>query len=175
MWFSMKLAGTICILAASIMMGIQVDRGMKKKCTLLNEIYELLVFLEKEMTYHRAPIQEAFRCAAEKCTTELGLALKEAALQIDRREGKSFQKIWSEAVDTCIPTALLDGEERNALLDAAEALCNVDTVTQQTLLRKHSDRFDGMSRKEEEIYQEKSLLYRRLSAAAGAFLVIVLI
>lgn len=170
-----KAIGAICIIAASMMLGRQTDRAMKKKCTLLNEIYELLVFLEKEMTYHRAPIQEAFRCSAQKCTTELGAALEEAARQIDKREGKAFRQIWSEAVKKCIPPALLDAEGRQALLDASDALCNMDTVTQQTLLRKHSERFDGMRGKEMEIYQEKSLLYRRLSAAAGAFLVILLI
>lgn len=175
MQYSIKIIGAFCIIAASMLLGMQIDRGMKKKCTLLNEIYGLLVFLEKEMTYHRAPIQEAFRCAAEKCSSELGAALAEAALQIDKREGKAFEKIWREAVDKCIPAALLDEEGRRALLDAADALCNADTVMQQTLLRKHSDRFAGMSRKELEIYQEKSLLYRRLSAAAGAFLVILLI
>lgn len=175
MQYSIKIIGAICIIAASILLGMQMDRGMKKKCTFLNEVYELFIFLEKEMTYHRAPIQEAFRCAAEKCTTELGAVLREAALQIDKREGKAFQKIWNEAVNTCIPPALLDDEGRRMLLDAADALCNADTVTQQTLLRKHSDRFAGMSKRELEIYQEKSLLYRRLSAAAGAFLVILLI
>lgn len=170
-----KVIGAVCILAASGAFGLQLDRRIKWKCMLLQEMYELLVFFEKEMTFHRTPIQESFRCAAGKCTTELGGTLRAAANQIDRRDGRSFQKIWIEAVRTCIPATLLDGEECDAFMEAADALCNADTVMQQTLLRRHSDRFAALWRKEQAVYQEKSALYRKLSAAGGVFLVILLL
>lgn len=172
---SIKIIGVFCILVSTILLGRQTERGIKKKCAVLNEIYELFVFLEKEMTFHRAPIQEAFCGAAEKCRTELGAALREAAQQIGQKRGVAFREIWKAAVDDCIPVSLLDGEARTSLLDAAEALCNVDTVTQRTLLLKYSDRFLKMSREEQESCREKCLLCRRLSGAAGAFLIILLI
>lgn len=170
-----KTAGICCILVSSMLFGILADREMRRKCMLLNEICELFARLEKEMTYHRAPIQESFRTAASGCSFELREVLQEAALQSGKRKGRSFREIWEEAVEKGIPCGLLGGEARQVFLDAAEALCNMDTVTQQTLLRKYADRFAGISRQEQQLYQKKGLLYRRLSAAAGVFFVILLI
>ena len=44
-----KTIGACCIMAASLLMGMQIDKGMKHKCILLREMYDLLAFLEKEM------------------------------------------------------------------------------------------------------------------------------
>lgn len=175
MLFSIRMIGALCILAASMLTGVQADRRMKQKCTFLQEMYELLRFLEKEMTYHRSPIQESFRSAAESCTTVLRAVLFDAAERIEKREGSVFRKLWAEAVEQNITREIADGEVRAALLDAADALCNTDTVMQRTLLEKHAARFGELYQAELEAYREKSLLYRRLCAAAGVFCVILLI
>lgn len=175
MQFPIKTIGVCCIMAASILLGRQADHAMKKRCTLLSEIYELFLFLEKEMSFHRATIQEAFRSAAATCVTELAAVLTSSAGEIDKREGRPFREIWKDAVDAHLPDTLLSENARMSLLESADALCNPDTVMQRTLLQKYCERFDAMRRQEQESCREKGALIRRLSAAAGAFLAILLL
>ena len=153
-----KTIGACCIMAASLLMGMQIDKGMKHKCILLREMYDLLAFLEKEMTFHRSPVPEALQNAAQQCTTELSDVLKETASGTVRREGKVFADIWRNALEQCIPPQILTEEEKSAFREAADA-----------------ERFKNMYQRELERYQEKSALTRRLSTSAGIFLIIVLL
>ena len=166
-----KTIGACCIMAASLLMGMQIDKGMKHKCILLREMYDLLAFLEKEMTFHRSPVPEALQNAAQQCTTELSDVLKETASGTVRREGKVFADIWRNALEQCIPPQILTEEEKSAFREAADA----DTIMQRTMLQKHAERFKNMYQRELERYQEKSALTRRLSTSAGIFLIIVLL
>ena len=175
MWIVIRLVGILCIMAASLLAGAGIEGRMRKRWQLLQEMQETLAFLEKEMIYHRSPVQEAFQSAAPRCATELGQVLLWAAEQIEKREGRPFPEIWGEALARCIPGTLLQEEEFCVLKETAAALCNTDTVMQRTLMEKYADRFLAMSRKEAEICREKGGLYRRLAAAAGVFLVILLI
>lgn len=171
----MKLAGTVCILAACALTGFELERRLKQRWLFLREMQELLVFLEKETTYHRAALGEALCNAAEKCTTELSAVLLRVSAQVDERDGKAFHDIWQEAVDRCVPGGLLSWEELLTVREAADALCNTDIVTQRMLLEKYADRFRALSDREEKDCREKGRLYRRLSAAAGVFFVILLL
>ncbi len=171
----MKLAGMFCVMAACALTGIALERRLKKRWQLFREMRETLVFLEKEMTYHRSPIHEAFRAAAGRCATELGDVLLETAGQIERRSGQTFREMWSEALMRQLPSGLLAQDELHLFGETAAALCNTDVVMQKTLLEKYADRFRLMSEAEAEACREKGGLYRRLSAAAGIFLVILLI
>lgn len=172
--FYLKGIGACCVMAASILMGRQTDRGMKHTCMLLQEMYDLLAFLEKEMTFHCAPVPEALRTAARQCSTELSDVLNRAADGTDRREGRIFADIWKEAIENGISPRRLTEETKAAFLEAAEALCNTDPVTQRTMLQKHAERFRNLYQRELRCYQEKSTLVRRLSASAGIFLIILL-
>lgn len=172
---AVKMAGAFCILSACILVGIELERRLKKRWMFLKEMQELMTVLEKEMTYHRAPVPEAFCSAAGRCTTQLQQMLLFAASRIEKREGKSFRDIWYESVNRCIPAGLLTDEELQDVIDAADALCNTDVVMQKTLLEKYADRFLEMSNREAEVCRDKGGLYRKLTTAAGVFLVILLI
>ena len=175
MWVMIRLAGACCIMSGCMLAGLRLERNMKRRWLLLQEMCETLAFLEKEMTYRRSPVQEAFRCAAEKCTTELSRALDLAADQIEGRGGQAFPAIWEDALRRCLPRGLLTEEEFRALCGTAPALSNTDIVMQRTLLERYADRFREMSRREAAVCQEKGSLYRKLAAAAGLFLILILL
>lgn len=169
-----KLAGMFCVMAAAVLTGIGLEGRAKKRWQLFLEMRETLAFLIKEMTYHRSPVCEAFRSAAERCRTELGTVLSETAAQAERRSGQTFTAIWEEALARHLPDGLLTDEEGQLFDEVSAALCNTDVVMQKTLLEKYEDRFRLMSEAEAQVFHEKSGLYRKLAAAAGVFLVILL-
>ena len=169
------MGGAVCILAACLLLGQQAEQTLKKRCRFLRELCETLSFLEKEMTFHRTAVQEAFCSAAKGCGTELGALLLAASDRIGSRDGAAFRQIWQEAAAHTVPPRLLNEEAEAALLECASALCCTDPVMQGTLLKRYAERFAVLSKGAQEEYREKHLLYRRLSAAAGIFLVILLI
>lgn len=175
MWVIVRMIGVLCVMMASFLAGIGLEHRMKRRWRIYQEMQETLVFLEKEMTYHRSPVQEAFRCAAGRCRTELTQVLDRTAARIGERSGKAFETMWEESLAACLPDGLFSQEELQLFRETSAALCNTDIVIQKTLLEKYADRFRMLSGKEAEACREKGGLYRKLTAAAGVFLVIVLL
>lgn len=174
-WVLIRAAGAGLVMAGCILAGFSLERRMRVRWMILQEMQETFVFLEKEMIYHRSPVQEAFKSASEKCVTELAGVLLYAADRIEKRNGQSFLEIWKEALKCCIPAGLFREEEFRVLCGAARALSGADTVVQRTLLEKYADCFRRMSREEAEACREKGSLYRKLAAAAGIFLILILL
>ena len=169
-----KIAGITLILLSGYLFGREKEQRMKKRSDFLQDMRELFTYLEKEMTFRKTPIRESFAYAADRSSTELALILRESSRQIDGGEGLSFPFIWKEAVKKCVPKGLLSDEEFETVCQSAAALCNTDTVMQRTMLVQYGERFEVMEKMERKAYREKAGLYRRLSAAAGVFLVILL-
>lgn len=170
----LKAAGLCCVFTACFLIGTEEDRRLKQRWLFLREMYEMLAYLEKEMIFHRTPLPEALRSAAASCRTCLGGLLKMAAEKTESRENRSFQDIWKESAAKWVPCRLLPETESAVLLESAAALCGTDTVMQRTLILKYEQRFQMLSENARQEWQEKGGLYRRLSVAAGAFLVILL-
>ncbi len=173
MRWMVKLAGMLCILSASVLAGIWMEARLKKRFAILREMGEILTFLEKEMTLHKAPAAEAFKSAAGRCGTELSEVFSETASGIMRRDGKSFREIWESSVRQRLPRDVLEQEEMELICETAAALCNTDTVLQRTLLEKYTDRFREKGRAVSGECREKGNLYRKLAVAAGVFLIIL--
>jgi stage III sporulation protein AB len=88
---------------------------------------------------------------------------------------QSFRALWEQSVQQHLPQGILKDEERQLLLEAAGAFCNSDTSLQNTLLEQYADRFLQQSNLADREYREKSRLYRRLTGAAGIFLILLLL
>ncbi len=174
MWVIVKTAGILCIMVASAVTGAELERRVKRRWLLLREMYETLLFLEKEMTYHRSPVREAFDYASKRCATELSGVLAQTAERIGQRTGEPFAQMWEESLAAQLPQGLFAREELELFRETSVALCGTDVVMQKTLLEKYADRFRTMSEREAEVCREKGGLYRKLTLAAGAFLVILL-
>ncbi len=170
-----KAAGLLCLFAACCLVGFEVERRMKQRWIFLREMYELLLYLEREMSCRRTPIAEAFDEAALRCASPLGQLLGQTAERLRMGSGIPFSQIWKEETEGQIEQRFLRDEEYHEVLAAAEAICCTDTMTQQVLLSNYAGHFRGLCVKEEQTYREKGTLCRRLSVAAGIFAVILLL
>lgn len=175
MWIAQKIFGSVCILCASWLTGHELEHRQKLRCGVLKELEELFLYLEKEMTFHRTPMEEAFLGAAEGHTGPVKGMLQQIAGSVARRDGTMFQAIWEEAAASWIPQGLLNAEEYQIVCGAGSALGGTDTVMQRVLLERQAARFGDLAQRAAAGCEEKGRLYRRLSALAGVFLVIVLL
>lgn len=171
----LKLAGLLCIFLACMAAGMELESSMKMRWKFLWEMQELFQILENEMIFRHAAVCDALRYAANGSNTYLKLVLAAAAEAVESGEGAAFEKIWEKAVNELVPKKLLNENELQVLYQASASLCSSDTVMQKTLLNQNRERFLQMAKDAEKEYREKGSLIRRLSAAVGAFLVILLI
>ncbi len=152
-----------------------MESRLKKRWMILREFCELLRYMEREMVFHHTPLGEALRLAAGSGMREIREILEYAADRVGQQDGTSFQEIWKAAVTGCLETAVLPDAIREQVCDIWTAFCNQDTVTQKTMLEKQESHLFVLCRDAEQEYREKAGLYRRLGAAGGVFLIILLL
>ena len=175
MLIAIRMTGCTLIGIASYLVGALLEQRLKQKWLFVKEMKELLEFLEKEITYRRSPAETALETAAGNCHTCLRELLLTVADKIRERNGMDFQAIWEEQVHLMVPEGMLLQEEYETVCEAASAMCQTDTVMQRRLIETQQSRFAQLCDQAQQTCQEKSRLYRRLSTAAGVFLIIVLI
>lgn len=171
----LKLAGLLCIFLACLTAGMELERTMKIRWKFLWEMHELFQILENEMIFRHTAVCDALRYAANGSKTCLQQVLLAAAESVEAGGGSAFEKIWEKALNDLVPKRLLKENEMQILYQAAASMCSSDTVMQRTLLNQNRDRFLQLAEEAGREYKEKGSLIRRLSAAVGAFLVILLI
>ena len=175
MGLTMKLLGIFLIFAGCCMAGIELEQRLKRQWKFLVQLREVLIYLEKEMAWHRTPLPEALLQGAVGRTASLEGLLTQASEAAQMRDGRTFEAIWKEALDARVPEWELSREKRCLAEEAASAVCAHDVVMQRTLLERCISHLEEAARESEAAYREKGKLYRRLSITAGVFFVILLV
>lgn len=171
----LKAIGLVMIFFGCIQTGIGLEVRLKNQWKLLGEWKEILRYLEKEMTWHRTTLPEALQYGAAGHQGSLGRLLERAAAEMQKREGGSFEQVWTTVLNETISENELCLEKRYLLEEAAAAFCAQDTVMQKTFLEKSIWHLEDAVKEAEREYLEKGRLYRRLSVAMGMFLIILLL
>lgn len=129
----------------------------------------------KDMLCHRSSLAEALQTVAKRCRSEAGQLFAAAGIGISMTGTGPFSAIWTQSVKESGLGRLLTEMEYAELLALATVLCSADPVQQRVLFQRYGEQFQDMSRGAQEQYREKGALYRKLAAAAGVFLVLLLI
>ena len=174
-WLAVRMAGITLVFAAGCLLGNMMESGLKQRWMILREFCDLLRYMEREMVFHHTPLGEALRLAARSGMKEIREILEYAADRVEQQEGASFQEIWETAVTCRLKNAGLQMAVREQICGIWTAFCNQDTVTQKTMLEKQEMHLAGICRDAEQEYRAKAGLYRRLGAAGGVFLIILLL
>lgn len=175
MQWILRMTGILLVFLSSSILGSSMERQLKKRWLLLREMCEVLRYLEKEMIYHRTPLEEAITAASKTGSAEIADMLQSAAAAMQQRSGNAFREIWQESVAGSLENGVLTGQEMETVADCWMAFCNPDVVLQKTMLDKQLARMEILCQAAGEEYREKSGLYRKLGAAGGIFLIILLL
>ena len=172
---AVRCIGMLCIFGAAILTGRELELRLKRRWMVLTEIAGGLTLLEKEMLCHRSSLAEALQAVAKRCQTEVGQLFVTACAGISTTGPGPFSEIWTQAVKDSGLVRLLTETEYTEILVLTTVLCSADPVQQRVLFKRYEEQFQDMSRIAQEQYREKGALYRKLTAAAGIFLVLLLI
>lgn len=172
---ALRCIGMFCIFGAAILAGRELELHLKRHWMALAELAGGLALLEKEMLCHRSALAEALQRAEVYSQTEVQRLLTAARCGISTAGMGPFDAVWTQAARESGLDKLFTETEYTELLALSAVLCSTDPVQQRVLFQRYEEQFQNMSLTAQEQYREKGALYRKLAAAAGIFLVLLLI
>ena len=170
----LKFIGCICVFSASLLTGTAMEKKLKQRYLFFQEMRTALSCLEKEMLHYRLLLPQALEKASACCRAGPEKLFAYACIHFSEHGG-AFHSLWQDAVRQCVPPYLFGEEELHLLFGISDALCNSDAILQKTRFDAYQAQFEQLENDAKEIWKEKSSLYRRLSAAAGLFLILLLV
>lgn len=165
----------LCIMLASCLLGNLSAGKLRRRCEFLRELEQVLMILEKEMLHHKVAMADAFRKTGRRCRTQWSALFALAADEMELRDGRTFEEIWKDCLYRCLPSDLLSAEAREAVETLSAVFGNSDSLSQKLLMESAAEQIHELQKREEKIYQEKGGLYRKLSAASGVFIILILL
>lgn len=170
----LKFVGCICVFSASLLTGTAMEKKLKQRYLFFLEMATALSCLEKEMLHYRLILPQALEKASACCRAGPEKLFTYACVHFSEHGG-AFHSIWKDAVRQCVPPDLFSEEELYLFSGISDALCSSDAILQKTRFDAYQAQFEQLGKDAKEIWKEKSSLYRRLSAAAGVFLILLLL
>ena len=172
--FFIKLSGCICVFSSSLLIGVLLEKKLKQRYLFFLEMNAALTCLEQEMLQQRQLLPQALKKAARCCRAGPEKIFHYTAEKLPGYNG-AFETLWKEAVYRCISCELFTEEEKQLFEQISDALCSSDVILQKTLFDTYRMQLQQLSSDAKRIWREKSGLYRKLSAAGGLFLILLLL
>ncbi len=171
-----KWIGAACILCASWGMGLWLAAQWKGRLKVLEQLRRMVYFLKGEITYSRAPLEEALKRVGRREDGSLGRLFERAAEGIAGRQGESFGAIWEGSLaEGKQEIPVLSGEDWEQLRELGEHLGYLDVDMQERTLLLYLEQLDLSIEYLRTHRRERCRLYTSLGAAGGMFLVLILL
>lgn len=170
-----KIVGAIMILLASSMLGILYSREVEKKLSTLYEIQQILLMLKGEITYHKAPVAEAF-CEISKHVKEPFCSFfRNTGVDLDKGLGKTMETVWQENCDSKLKELLIAKEDRKAFREFGTCMGYLDVQMQVSSIGLYSEKLDVRIKESEKSIREKQKIFKYLGIMGGVFLVLLIV
>lgn len=170
----LKLAGSILVVAASVLYGWNIQQDLQEHVRQLVGMKEMFLMLWGEISYTRTPLKEAFLQIASQDKEPFSSFLRKAAEGLDAHEG-SIGRFWDCLVEQERDRFLLDEEERGVLKRAGENFGYLDGQMQLKNLELYIGQTEALIQKAQEELGDKKRVCGVLSVMCGLFLIILLI
>ncbi|MCI6536795.1 stage III sporulation protein AB [uncultured Eubacterium sp.] len=171
----LKLAGSICVLAACIGFVRELLRTGSLHKKYLESLIELTELLAAEIRYERLPIQDALLQIQKKVKPEIAAVLRQIVTQMNEGKGTAFSEIWEQAFQKFGKELLLTGEELEEACRIGKHLGFLDQRQQEQHLQGCRERLMRLLKLRQKELEEKKHMYRCLGVAAGIFVILILV
>lgn len=160
-------------MAACLGISAGLTREMRRELKTLEDLYTGVRVMRAELAARLCPTRELTLLAAERTAGETALFLRSVAEGLSELEQKSFCEIWRGACRTGLHS--LTNENRERLEALGDTLGRYGLDEQLAALDRFLLQTDEEIRKLREKFPERRRLSFALSAAAGAFLCLLIL
>lgn len=166
-----KLLGAVLILLACVTMGQWAARRLKERVSLLSGLQQGIVALSKEIAYSATSMSEALQRAAA-AAGRAGDLFAQAGRTLRQGDGLTAGEAWQQVI---AQQTSIDAELRSLLELPAAGLGLSDSESQVKQLELCRERLREAELQAEERERQYGKIYRSMSWACGAVLVLFLL
>ena len=171
----LKLAGCICILAASGGMAYSCVAGLRRQLRQTELLLELLTAIEGEITYSRCPLPELLAHLAQHMQQPYGKLLQQAGIRMEDSLEADIPVLWKEVCDTFRPQLDIPMEAYQVLLRVGEVFSYTSLDASLQLLELGRKKLTAVAQSRYEEFAGRRKLYCCLCYMAGLFSMILLL
>lgn len=171
----LKVVGALLILFASGIFGLQLKQRLAEHLRQLMGFKEILLMLSGEMTYARAPLEEAFAHIAGRGKEPFGRLLSEVSQRMEQEQDKTLYDIWQSAARNQKKTFFFSEEEFRILLGVGENFGYLDIEMQLNHISISIQQVENKIVQAQSELAAKQKMYQYLSVMCGLFLILILI
>lgn len=170
-----KLAGALCIMAASATFGESKARTLARRVKQLEQFQRSLKLLSVEISFSRALLPYAFQAVARKLEPLLCELYDVAAASLLAGDERSTSEIWDGAVAEIYPQSSLTPADREIVSSLGVSLGVSDQEGQLKQIGLTLQQLELALETAREQRQRNEKMWRYLGLAGGAALVILLL
>ncbi len=171
----LKIAGSIFIFLGAIGLGSCINRRIKQHYHQLLELKELILFLGNEMRYLKIPLPQLLKRTSGQVGRPFSDSLLRMADEMAGYQEADAGKIWKKVLTQQRGNYLFDQEEFQIFLEAGVILARGSTYMQGEDIGLFTERISYKIHHAQEELLNRQKVCRYLSAAGGAFLILILL
>lgn len=170
----LKLAGCICILLASAGMARSFIYGMRQELCQMEQLSELLMAMEGEVTYSRCPLPELLEQMAGHMQTPYREMLLACSRDMEANLEADIPALWQDVCREWKSQLVLSGEAYRILQRMGEAFSYHSLDASLQLLSSGKKRLETLLAESRAEFAEKRKLYSCLCYMTGLCSIILL-
>ena len=147
---------------------------LASRLKLLEKLVQILLLLKGEIRCTGAALEDAFLDVAAKMQGEYREFLEEAAGQLGKRPGITFDAIFRECAVRILPLERLSAEERECFLSLGEKLGYLDREMQVAQLTLLEEELSGRIKALRSDMPRKQKTYQSMGILGGILLAVLL-
>lgn len=169
----MKMVGAVLLLAGGIGMGLSAVRRLERRVTALRSLIQALELMEQELDFRLPPMKELIAETARRSAEPASHFLRTCAEKMDCLEGQPLSGLWQQAAREGL--SALKPCDLETLFSVGAVLGRYDAESQRSVISAARERLSSFLAEALEERHRLGRVYGTLGAAAGVFLVILLL
>lgn len=168
-----RAMGAALLSGGSVVLAVCAATHLRARVTELNQILTALETMSRELDYRMAPLPELLRQAAAQSKGKTGLFFGLCAQGAEHLNGRTFQEVWSQALESA--QLRLEQDDAELLEQLGGVLGRYDGDSQRCALNNTIARLEIQRDAAADQSHRLGRVYGVLSLTAGGFLMILLI
>lgn len=169
----LKLMGAGITVASCGAMGFHTCRGMRRRIRILQQLRQMTVMLNSEITYANATLEEAFAHMEKRFQAPLNGFFHNLSEKLREGEHGLLCEIFKSQVQKDLADSGLKQSDLESLGMVGEQLGYPDIQIQKKNLEYYLEQVNEACMQAQQEYREKEKMFRCLGISAGVFLVIL--
>ena len=171
----LKMIGVLLVVTASTGLGFSVSRDLKLRIDQLHYLRKLMLMLQGEIKYVKAPLPEAFASIGRRSREPFQAFFAGVAQDMDHCEGETFQEIWDRRIREDLRETRLTKTDLESLRHMGENIGYLDHEMQLGTLGLYTEQLENEIHAAEKVFGSKSRIYHCLGVMGGIFIAILIL